>query len=262
MHMSLPPDVVDDNIGLSVARSGTNVVDDNIAPQVRRALRSLAMSKAKGRYHHGDLRRAFLDEAATLVEEKGRHALTLREVARRVGVSHAASTNHFADKAALLAELAADGFEELAAELGEKRGRTPEANLREMGRAYVRFALRRPGHFRVMFGQESSSPASGRLATASNQAYDIFERAVVTLMPPARARSSERVWEAAFFAWSVVHGAAMLMLDSTQALSAKRARVRALDGATDADAPVLDFALAAVTDVVSGRAAPRRTKRA
>lgn len=175
------------------------------------------VAKARSRYHHGDLRRAFLDQAAKLVEVEGVGALTLREIARRVGVSHAASTNHFADKAALLEELAADGFEELAADLATaSHARSATVSLREIGRAYVRFALRRPGHFRVMFGQHAPAVSESRLAIESQRAYAVLERAVVALLPPARARSAARVWEAAFYAWSVVHGAATLMLDSPQ----------------------------------------------
>jgi AcrR family transcriptional regulator len=174
-----------------------------------------AMTRSARRYHHGDLRAAFLAEAAKIVESDGVPALTLREIARRVGVSHAASTNHFADKGALLAELAAEGFEELAAELAAvKRSRSPLAHLRDTGRAYVRFALRRPGHFRVMFGQGAGPRGpSTRLEAAGMSAYALLERAVIGVMPPARARSPERVREEAFLAWSVVHGAAMLVLD-------------------------------------------------
>jgi AcrR family transcriptional regulator len=242
-------------MGRTVVPVNADVVDGNIAARLRSraAGRVFSMSQAKGRYHHGDLRRAFLDHAAKLVEEEGVSVLTLRELARRVGVSHAASTNHFADKATLLGELAADGFEELSVELaGGKRPRSPESALREMGRAYVRFALRRPGHFRVMFGQDAAARASStRLATASTQAYEVLEQAVVAVMPPARARSSERVWESAFFAWSVVHGAATLMLDSAHAL----------DEQADADAAVIDFALAAVVRVIAGDAGNGKPKR-
>jgi AcrR family transcriptional regulator len=155
-----------------------------------------------------------LAEAARLVESDGVAALTLRELSRRLGVSHAAPTNHFSDKDALLAELAAQGFDELAQDLaGAAHARTPSLRLRELGRAYVRFSQRRPGHYRVMFGRGFSKEPQPRLAEAGARAFSILQQAVIAAMPPGRARSPQRVREASFLAWSVVHGAAMLILD-------------------------------------------------
>jgi len=166
-------------------------------------------------YHHGDLRHALLAEAARLVESEGLRALTLRELARRLGVSHAAPVNHFADKDQLLLALAAEGFEELSTDLeAALRAGSPAARLRQTGRAYIHFALRRPGHFRVMFGQgymkEVRPP---QLLDSGSRAYGFLQTAVTAVLPPARARSAARVNEAAFFAWSTVHGAATLILD-------------------------------------------------
>ncbi len=167
-------------------------------------------------YHHGDLRKALLDEAARVIEVEGVGALTLRELARRLAVSHAAPTNHFADKDALLVELAAQGFEELASSLdAARRGRTPAAALRDIARAYVAFARRMPGHYRVMFGRGfSQKVTSPRLEEQGQRAYEVLVRTVVAALPPAHARSPRRVREASFLAWSVVHGAAMLILDA------------------------------------------------
>jgi AcrR family transcriptional regulator len=176
---------------------------------------------ATASYHHGDLRKALVDEAARLVEGEGVDALTLRELARRLDVSHAAPAHHFADKTALLAELAAVGFEELAVALeeGARSGRTPAAQLREAGRAYLHFALRRPGHYRVMFGRELRAvPPTSRLATAGDRAFAALQRAVTAALPAPRSRSADRVKQAAFFAWSSTHGAAMLLLDGPPVL--------------------------------------------
>jgi AcrR family transcriptional regulator len=173
-----------------------------------------AMPRVARPYHHGDLRNAFIREAAKLVESDGVHALTLRELSRRLGVSHAAPTNHFADKSALLAELAAQGFDELAQEISRApSGRSPEVRLRELGRAYVRFARRRPGHFRVMFGSELPEPAPKHLAETRARSLSTFRETVVAAMPEGRARSPQRIREAMFLAWAVVHGAATLVLD-------------------------------------------------
>src|SRR5512145_3325109 len=106
--------------------------------------------KPAGRYHHGELRQALLDAAAAVVEREGVEALSLRELARRLGVSHAAPAHHFADRAALLVELARDGYARFGEALAKAAAAEPDPleRLREVGRAYVRFAIEHPGRFR------------------------------------------------------------------------------------------------------------------
>src|SRR5262245_55034044 len=106
------------------------------------------MSTSKNTYHHGDLRATILKAAGKLLEKEGLNALSLREVARRAGVSHNAPYRHFPDRDRLLAALAEEGFAELGRALGEAGKRGP----RERGEAYVRFALTHPQRFRLMFG--------------------------------------------------------------------------------------------------------------
>lgn len=215
-----------ENIDRKSFISASNIVIDNIDRKLSLSTSILSLTTSAGfatvspvarvarPYHHGDLRNAFLAEAAKLIETEGVGALTLRELSRRLGVSHAAPTNHFSDKDALLADLAAQGFEELAQDLAAVApGRSPEVRLRELGRAYVRFALRRRGHYRVMFGRGFSKEARTRLADAGERAFSILQEVVTAAMPPTRARSIQRVREACFLACSVVHGAAMLLLD-------------------------------------------------
>lgn len=111
----------------------------------------------KKRYHHGDLRRALIETSLALIEKDGVGALTLREVARRLGVSHAAPKHHFADKAALLAALAAQGFSQLADAMilaAEQAGDEPMRRLNATGVTYVVCAVRQPQKFRLMFGSE------------------------------------------------------------------------------------------------------------
>jgi AcrR family transcriptional regulator len=115
------------------------------------------VEKKRGRYHHGDLRRALLDAALEVLSAEGAAALTLREVARRAGVTHAAPYRHFTDKQALLATVAEEGFRMLAAEM--TRGAAPHASdprraLEAIGAAYVRFATSQRAHFQVMFGKD------------------------------------------------------------------------------------------------------------
>jgi AcrR family transcriptional regulator len=99
-------------------------------------------------YHHGNLRRELLDAALEEIRAAGPVALSLRALARRAGVSHAAPAHHFGDKAGLLTAIATEGYELLAAALTEARA---TGGFLEVGLAYVAFAIEHPGHFEVMF---------------------------------------------------------------------------------------------------------------
>src|SRR5438132_8417373 len=103
-------------------------------------------------YHHGDLRRALIDAAVGVIEHEGLAALSLRDLARRVGVSHAAPVHHFGDKAGLLTAIATEGFVKLADQLRRTYART--GNFLEVGVAYVRFAVRERAYFEVMYRPE------------------------------------------------------------------------------------------------------------
>lgn len=112
-------------------------------------------AKAAPSYHHGDLRAALVRQATALLLQRGAEACSLREVARQIGVSHAAAYAHFADKQALLAAVAVTGFEALAARLERSRLRHPEsgeAALRAALRAYVEFCFKEPARMALMFG--------------------------------------------------------------------------------------------------------------
>ena len=130
------------------------------------------MSPSGKPYHHGDLPTALLDAADTLLDQGGDGAVSLREAARMAGVSPTAAYRHFADKEALLAALALRGFEAFAAAMDQAvaaGGATPYV---ARGRSYLRFALARPGRFRLMFGpllvRSAAHPA---LREASRQAF-------------------------------------------------------------------------------------------
>jgi AcrR family transcriptional regulator len=111
-------------------------------------------------YHHGNLREALLKAAIRLIAEVGPAAFTLREVARRAGVSHNAPYRHFRDKDDLLAAVAAQGFRELTQAMLDAAARQSDTlqRLKHSGLAYVTFALRRPEHFTVMFDAPISKP--------------------------------------------------------------------------------------------------------
>src|ERR1700716_3091004 len=103
-------------------------------------------------YHHGNLREALLKSAIRLIAEVGPTAFTIREVARRAGVSHNAPYRHFQDKDELIAAIANEGFERLAGAMKQSAaaGTTGIDRLQLCGASYVEFALRWPGHFLAM----------------------------------------------------------------------------------------------------------------
>jgi AcrR family transcriptional regulator len=157
-------------------------------------------------YHHGDLYRALLDQATVLITELGPTGWSLRELARQVGVSHAAPSHHFGDKTGLLTALAAEGFERLAGANREVRERG--GSFLEQGVAYVRFAVDHPAHFEVMFRPDLHHRQDPRLIAARQSARD-------QLYPPAReaAHLPSSDWSAGLAAWSLVHGLATLWLN-------------------------------------------------
>src|ERR1700722_8647089 len=108
-----------------------------------------------------DLRRALLHASLALLEEGGVAALSMREVARRANVTHGAPYHHFADRGAILAALAEEGFALLAAAMKEEMDREPVGSIARFeaaGRGYVSFAVEHPGHMRLMFRPELAEP--------------------------------------------------------------------------------------------------------
>ena len=135
-------------------------------------------------YHHGALKTALLDAADALLDEGGAGAVSLREAARRAGVSATAPYRHFADKEALLAALATRGFEQFGAAL-EDAARDESDPLAAMGLAYVRFALARPGRFRLMFGPGISDRSRyPELQAAAARAFEWLEAGVRASQQP------------------------------------------------------------------------------
>src|SRR6202041_2311693 len=127
-------------------------------------------------YHHGDLRAAILTEAARLVRERGPDRVSLRELAREAGVSHAAPTHHFTDRRGLFTALATQGFRLLTEALIKARGHFADAAV-----AYVRFAIEHPGHYQVMFNKSLLDVSDTELAAAEAAAGAELARGVSTL---------------------------------------------------------------------------------
>ena len=177
---------------------------------------STTPARPASRYHHGDLRRALIDTALTIVTEEGAWNFTLREVARRAGVSHAASYNHFADKSALLAEVAALGFQSLRQTLeAAARGQPRSARQAVAGiaAAYVRFGLEHPAHYRLMFGAELADRARHSTLQAAGDATFAVLTGVLERGQASGQVHRDPVRDQALAAWSLVHGLTTLLID-------------------------------------------------
>jgi AcrR family transcriptional regulator len=171
--------------------------------------------KRADRYHHGDLSRSLLQEALRTIEKGGVAALTLRNVGEKLGVSRTALYRHFADKSALLAAVATEGFRTLREQTqmawdehgGGRKG------LEAMGVAYVQFAVAHPSHYRVMFGGyvRSAAPDSD-LATEGEGAFRVLVNAIVSQQTDGEIRDDNPLALAQYI-WANVHGIAMLAID-------------------------------------------------
>ncbi len=211
-------------------------------------------SRKRGRYHHGDLPRALVDAALDLVQEQGVAALTLREVARRVEVTHAAPYRHFKDKSALLAAVAAEGFKRLSRTLSEARlGASKSEQLAATGVAYLRFATHHPAHYRVMFGTESQTARSAALEAAAADVTTEL-RALCSPGSGSQGSASERpssessdlddtqASEGATTLWAQWHGLALLhlggWLELAQPATLPKLLAEALDSLPSTPAPI------------------------
>jgi AcrR family transcriptional regulator len=176
----------------------------------------LCLSMQPGRpYHHGNLKQALIDAAINLIAEVGPHGFTLREVARRAGVSHNAPYRHFRDRNELLAFVAAQGFHRLTASMKRAAAQADDAGerLRFGGRGYVNFALRWPQHFIVMFDLPSDQDRQADYQAAAQEAFHtllgyIEECQRAGLLPEGDPNPL------ALAAWSTVHGIARLAVSS------------------------------------------------
>ena len=164
-------------------------------------------------YHHGNLREALLESAIRLIAEAGPDAFTLREVARRAGVSHNAPYRHFHDKGDLLAAVAAEGYNELTAAMtaAGAAATSPRERLRHAGLAYVAFALRRPEHFTVMF---EAAPAKHQCPEAE-EARKLAFATLLAFVEQCQQKNQLPPGDPlpfALLAWTWVHGIAKLAI--------------------------------------------------
>jgi AcrR family transcriptional regulator len=170
----------------------------------------------KPAYHHGDLRRALIDAALVWVAREGTGAVSLRELAETVGVSHAAPYRHFRNKELLFTAVAGEGFKMLRDAMVAERdraGKNPRARLLATGVAYVRFAVAHPGHFKVMFSHVAKPPAEAPgTGLEGADAFGVLLEAVVAAQAARELRKGDATKQA-LFAWSGVHGLSSLIIE-------------------------------------------------
>lgn len=166
-------------------------------------------------YHHGDLRRTLIDTAmGMLIEDKG-WQFTLREVARRAGVSHAAPYKHFPDKAALLAEMALIGFDRLREALTTLKPNLPNSLRNEffaVAQSYVRFGISNPGLYRLMFSEDAGKTGDVHLSERALAAFGVL----IELLERGQAAGALRkrdVRGQAAACWAQMHGITLLTID-------------------------------------------------
>ena len=204
------------------------------------------MSRLRRAYHHGDLRSTLLHKVGRIIREQGVGVVSIREVARRARVSHAAPAHHFGNKSGLLTAFAVQGYERLAqtveAALASSGATTPPHVLAAMGRAYVTFAVDNPEHFGVMFPGESLDQQDPAYIAASDRCFgpliDIVRRA------EREGYLTDDPMQVAASAWSLVHGLASLWLSG---------RIQARTGVADADTIAADVTRLFVARVMKSR---------
>ena len=167
-------------------------------------------------YHHGDLRNALVSEGLKLLEQEGQPDFTLRDLARRVGVSAAALYAHFADKGALLAAIATAGFIQLKEALEVTLGgdSDPMDQFLHMGWAYVRFGIERPALYKLMFASEdlpAKCNAYPELEAAAETAFDLLTGMLERLQRRGLVRAGDPEADG-LSVWAHVHGLTSLII--------------------------------------------------
>ena len=181
-----------------------------------------------------DLRQKVLDASLDLIEEGGLDGLSMREVARKAGVSHQAPYHYFGDREAILAALASEGFSKLGRLLGRAASRSdlePAEAVEAMGRAYVEFALRNPAYFQAMFRADAVS--LDRYPEARKREDEAFGKLVEGIGYAFADQPAEARQAIAVASWAMVHGLATLILEGSLARKLKIPRARQRQVADD-----------------------------
>ncbi len=165
------------------------------------------------RYHHGDLRAALVLAAEEILAEKGVNGFSLREAARRAGVSPAAPAHHFKDASGLLTAVATAGFVRLAEHLTRAaEDASSSCRLQALGAAYIDFAQQSPAIFSIMWSRELLKIDDAAYLEAGRAAFNVLEQATVGRAVPVRTAPYVPS-PSIIAAWSMIHGYARLVLD-------------------------------------------------
>ena len=172
-------------------------------------------------YHHGDLRRGLIDAAITILDETQRWDFSQREVARLAGVSHNAPSKHFSDRRALLAAVASEGYARLRGDMLAASRNTPDTGeaLRAIGTAYIRFGIKNPAFYRLMFGSELQSetglPEDVIVAAEASRSVlrDVIRRGGEDGTFDVDQDDPASIVSAVLAAWAMIHGFTLLAID-------------------------------------------------
>jgi AcrR family transcriptional regulator len=187
--------------------------------------------RKKRDYHHGDLRKALLGGVARVIREKGLGEVSLREVARRIGVSHGAPAHHFASKRALLTAFATEGYTKLVAACREEVARShaedPRERLASMGRGYFRFCIEQREYYEVMFRVDLTDTKDTAFKSATDALWSDMSAAVMEIGAKNYAPGKD-LQAFGLAAWALAHGMAALWQSGRLGLRSKGADPMAL----------------------------------
>ncbi len=187
-----------------------------LSTRTRTPKRARPKTKPAGSYHHGELKSALLHAAASVLADNGVEGFTLRECARRAGVSHGAPAHHFGDVRGLLSAFTAQSFEQLEALMREYQRKAPPDGFSQLvasGAAYVDYALTERARFQLMFRSDRLDPADEHLVQAGRVVFGILQESMARTSAEAGAEGL-MLAEKTALAWSLVHGFATLMLEN------------------------------------------------
>jgi len=183
----------------------------------------VSFKKNPSSYHHGDLKKALVETGLLVIKEQGSNALSLREAARKAGVSEAAPYRHFANKESLLAAIAEEGFKRLRARLLEgisAAAGDPLAQLHAVAWGYTQFAMLETDHFRAMFSSSLVPPHAAKHPSLSEAAISNFNELVVVVEDCQKAgiiSKSANPKTTASQLWGSIHGMTLLLIDQEMA---------------------------------------------
>lgn len=175
-----------------------------------------ATETTTGPYHHGNLQEALLDAVGEIIAEKGVGGLSLREAARRAGVSHGAPAHHFGDKLGMLTAYSIRGLAIFGDHMRSAAAAvdTPDEKIKAIGLSYLQFAMEEPDYFGVMFRAELNHQDDQPFVSASEDCFNVLKEIAteLALTNDTEAQDAEGT-AVAIRAWSMVHGLATLWLD-------------------------------------------------